>query len=125
MHYLLIVAVLACGLMGALLRSAYVKNGEIGAELSTVQTELQDAKAQTASLVAASKQHAKELAGARARARQASNQVAKVADDGCLDRNIGPVLRGLLSSEVSPRASGNDRADVATRHAELPRKLRK
>lgn len=68
---------------------------------AAAEAEVENAKAETQALVAASRQHARELANARKQAARQASGVTQLPSDGCLDNFIGDAAVRLLSGQDS------------------------
>lgn len=75
------------------------RNGQLSEQLATVTQEKDDAVKQATSLVEASKRHAKELAGARAKASRQVASISSVVNDGCLDAVLPADIERVLNDE--------------------------
>lgn len=89
-------AIVVIGVLGGLLFMQTKRLGALDEKLYLAQSELTDARQYAESLVEAARKHDEELAAVRANSKRASAAVARIPDDGCLDRRLAPSMLDAL-----------------------------
>lgn len=89
-------AIVVIGVLGGLLFMQTKRLGALDEKLHLAQSELTDARQYAVSLVEAARKHDEELAAVRANSKRASAALARLPDDGCLDRRLAPAVLDAL-----------------------------